>query len=126
MDRNLGLAQLPNEVRRKMFKKGFKFSLMVVGESGLGKSTLVESLFLSDLYPDRLVPTVAEKLERTVEIEAKTVDIVERGVKLSLTVLDTPGFGDKINNTDDCKPIMEYIDEEFDRLVQCISWRAFC
>ena len=117
MDRNLGLAQLPNEVRRKMFKKGFKFSLMVVGESGLGKSTLVESLFLSDLYPDRLVPTVAEKLERTVEIEAKTVDIVERGVKLSLTVLDTPGFGDKINNTDDCKPIMEYIDEEFDRLV---------
>ena len=126
MDRNLGLAQLPNEVRRKMFKKGFKFSLMVVGESGLGKSTLVESLFLSDLYPDRLVPTVAEKLERTVEIEAKTVDIVERGVKLSLTVLDTPGFGDKINNTDDCKPIMEYIDEEFDRLVQCISWLAFC
>ena len=117
MNRNLGLAQLPNEVRRKMFKKGFKFSLMVVGESGLGKSTLVESLFLSDLYPDRAVPTAEERMKRTVEIEVKTVDIVERGVKLSLTVLDTPGFGDAINNTESCKPIADFIDQEFTRLV---------
>lgn len=29
---------------------------MVVGESGLGKSTLVNSLFLTDLYPERLIP----------------------------------------------------------------------
>ena len=28
---------------------------MVVGESGLGKSTLINSLFLTDLYPDRVV-----------------------------------------------------------------------
>jgi len=29
---------------------------MVVGESGLGKSTLVNSLFLTDLYPERIIP----------------------------------------------------------------------
>lgn len=29
---------------------------MIVGESGLGKSTLVNSLFLTDLYPERVVP----------------------------------------------------------------------
>ena len=29
---------------------------MVVGESGLGKSTLVNSLFLTDLYPERVIP----------------------------------------------------------------------
>jgi septin family protein len=26
---------------------------MFLGESGLGKSTLINSLFLTDLYPDR-------------------------------------------------------------------------
>lgn len=42
---------------------------MVVGESGLGKSTLINSLFLTDLYPDRQTITVAEKLKQTVKLE---------------------------------------------------------
>ena len=29
----------------------------ISGESGLGKSTLVNSLFLTDLYPERHIPT---------------------------------------------------------------------
>lgn len=43
-------------MHRKSVKKGFEFTLMVVGESGLGKSTLVNSLFMTDLYPERVVP----------------------------------------------------------------------
>ena len=42
----------------------------------------------------------AEKIEKTVSIEASAVEIEERGVKLRLTVVDTPGFGDAINTTD--------------------------
>lgn len=34
---------------------------MVVGESGLGKSTLVNSLFLTDLYPERVIPDAIGK-----------------------------------------------------------------
>ena len=41
-----------------------------------------------------------EKIQATVRIEASTVEIEERGVKLRLTVVDTPGFGDGINSTD--------------------------
>lgn len=43
-----------------------------------------------------------EKIERTVQIEASTVEIEERGVKLRLTVVDTPGYGDAINSQDWC------------------------
>ena len=49
----VGFANLPNQVHRKSVKKGFEFTLMVVGESGLGKSTLINSLFLTDLYPGK-------------------------------------------------------------------------
>lgn len=58
----MGFANLPNQVHRKSVKKGFEFTLMVVGESGLGKSTLVNSLFLTDLYPERVIPDAIGKL----------------------------------------------------------------
>ncbi|GFR72790.1 septin [Elysia marginata] len=111
----VGFANLPNQVHRKSVKKGFEFTLMVVGESGLGKSTLVNSLFLTDLYPERHIPSAAEKIEQTVKIDASTVEIEERGVKLRLTVVDTPGFGDSLNSVDCFKPIIQYIDDQFER-----------
>lgn len=60
----VGFANLPNQVHRKSVKKGFEFTLMVVGESGLGKSTLVNSLFLTDLYPERVIPDSIGKFDK--------------------------------------------------------------
>ncbi|KAH6933689.1 hypothetical protein HPB50_017647 [Hyalomma asiaticum] len=113
----VGFANLPNQVHRKSVKKGFEFTLMVVGESGLGKSTLVNSLFLTDLYPERNVPDASAKVKQTVSLDASTVEIEERGVKLRLTVVDTPGFGDAIDNTDCFKSIIQYIEDQFERFL---------
>ncbi|KAL7637041.1 UNVERIFIED_CONTAM: hypothetical protein RMT77_012799 [Armadillidium vulgare] len=96
----VGFANLPNQIHRKSVKRGFEFTLMVVGESGLGKSTLINTLFLTDLYPDRLIPQANTNVDKTVKIDVSTVEIEERGVKVRLTVVDTPGYGDAIDNTD--------------------------
>lgn len=37
---------------------------------------------------------------KTVEIETRTVELEEKGVKLRLTVVDTPGFGDGMNSSE--------------------------
>ena len=42
---------------------------------------------------------LSDKIEQTLSIDTSTVEIEERGVKLRLTVVDTPGFGDSIKNT---------------------------
>lgn len=68
-------------------KRGFDFTLMVVGESGLGKSTLINSLFLEDLYKNRKIPDVSERIQKTTTIEKKTMEIEERGVKLRLFII---------------------------------------
>ncbi|XP_014274117.1 septin-1 [Halyomorpha halys] len=109
----VGIANLPNQVLRKSVKKGFEFTLMVVGESGLGKSTLINSLFLTDQSPERKIPHDVNKLNQTVE--ASCVEIDESGVKLRLTVVDTPGFGNAIDNSDSFKVILQYIDDKFKR-----------
>ena len=41
---------------------------------------------------------VDHQIKKTVAIDTFTVDIEDRGVKLKLTVVDTPGFGDAVNN----------------------------
>ncbi|XP_047463420.1 septin 4a isoform X2 [Mugil cephalus] len=111
----VGFATLPNQVHRKTVKKGFTFTLMVAGESGLGKSTLINSLFLTDLYKDRKVPNAEERISQTVDIIKHTIGIEEKGVKLRLTIIDTPGFGDAVDNTQSWKQIEDYIDQQFEQ-----------
>jgi len=109
----IGFATLADQVHRKSVKRGFEFTLMVVGESGLGKSTLVDSLFLSDLYANRKIPPVEERVNRTTEIEKTTMEIEEKGVKLRLTVVDTPGFGDGLEGNGSWKACVKYVDDQF-------------
>ncbi|CAB4019863.1 septin-2-like isoform X1 [Paramuricea clavata] len=114
----LGFANLPNQVHRKSVKKGFEFTLMIIGESGLGKSTLVHSLFMTDLYESRHKPTASEMLKRTIQIDTHKVDIEEKGIKLKLTVVDTPGYGDAIDNSNCWEPIVDFVDQQYDSFFQ--------
>jgi hypothetical protein len=91
LDGYVGFANLPNQVYRKAVKKGFEFTLMVVGESGLGKSTLINSMFLTDVYSAEY-PGPSERLKKTVAIETNQVLFKESGVNLTLTIVDTPGI----------------------------------
>lgn len=50
--------------------------------------------------PALLFVLLVERITQTVEITKHTVDIEEKGVKLKLTIVDTPGFGDAVNNTE--------------------------
>lgn len=121
MEGYVGFANLPNQVFRKSVKKGFEFTVMVVGESGLGKSTLLNSLFLTDIYTPASYPGVEERLKKTVAVKPSTVEMKEGGVRLRLTVVDTPGFGDAVDNTDCWNPVIEYIDSQFEEYLNAES-----
>lgn len=99
IDGYVGFASLPDQVYRKAVKKGFEFTLMVVGESGLGKSTLINSMFLSDIYNQEQYPGPSHRIKKTVAVETTKVMLKENGVNLTLTVVDTPGFGDAVDNS---------------------------
>ncbi|XP_016010575.2 septin-1 isoform X1 [Rousettus aegyptiacus] len=114
----VGFAALPNQLHRKSVKKGFDFTLMVAGESGLGKSTLINSLFLTNLYEDRQLPEASARLTQTLTIERRGVEIEEGGIKVKLTLVDTPGFGDSVDCSDCWLPVVRYIEEQFEQYLR--------
>ncbi|XP_034942980.1 septin-7 isoform X5 [Chelonus insularis] len=120
LDGYVGFANLPNQVYRKAVKKGFEFTLMVVGESGLGKSTLINSMFLADIYSAEY-PGPSLRVKKTVAVETSKVLLKENGVNLTLTVVDTPGFGDAVDNSNCWVPVIEFIESKYEEFLNAES-----
>ena len=117
LDGYVGFANLPNQVYRKSVKKGFEFTLMVVGETGLGKSTLINSMFLTDIYCSAY-PGPSQRLKKTIAVDTNKVVLKEGGVNLSLTIVDTPGFGDAVDNSSCWDPVLTYVESQYEAFLE--------
>lgn len=53
-----------------------------------------------------------KQLDRSTEIDIVRAEMEEKNFKIKLTVIDTPGFGDYVNNKDSWNPIIDFIDDQ--------------
>ncbi|CAL4077714.1 unnamed protein product [Meganyctiphanes norvegica] len=109
----VGIDTLQEQTRIKALRKGYTFNLMVVGRSGLGKSTLVNTLFKTQVA--RRKPGIDEHLPSTTQVKSTSATLTEGGVRLNLTITDTPGFGDHVNNENCWDPIISFICAQYER-----------
>ncbi|ETE63180.1 Septin-9, partial [Ophiophagus hannah] len=114
----VGIEAVLDQMRIKTMKTGFEFNIMVVGQSGLGKSTMVNTLFKSKISRKSACSGYEERIPKTVQLLSVTHIVEEKGVKMKLTVTDTPGFGDQINNQNCWEPIIQYINDQYERYLK--------
>nr|XP_057919859.1 septin-8-A-like isoform X3 [Doryrhamphus excisus]XP_057919860.1 septin-8-A-like isoform X3 [Doryrhamphus excisus]XP_057919861.1 septin-8-A-like isoform X3 [Doryrhamphus excisus]XP_057919862.1 septin-8-A-like isoform X3 [Doryrhamphus excisus]XP_057919863.1 septin-8-A-like isoform X3 [Doryrhamphus excisus]XP_057919864.1 septin-8-A-like isoform X3 [Doryrhamphus excisus]XP_057919865.1 septin-8-A-like isoform X3 [Doryrhamphus excisus]XP_057919866.1 septin-8-A-like isoform X3 [Doryrhamphus exci len=110
---HVGFDSLPDQLVSKSVAQGFSFNILCVGETGIGKSTLMNTLFNT-----RFENEEASHYEKEVLLRPQTYDLQESNVNLKLTIVHTVGFGDQINKEESYKPILEYIDAQFETYLE--------
>jgi len=108
----VGFETITRQIEHKLLKRGFQFNVIVVGQTGLGKSTLINTLFASHLIDSKGRFAADEEVRQTTEIHPVSHVIVENGVRLRLNIVDTPGYGDQVNNDNCWDPIIKYIKDQ--------------
>ncbi|CAG90126.2 DEHA2G03058p [Debaryomyces hansenii CBS767] len=105
----VGLSFLPEQREAISRRNGGIFSLMVIGLAGSGKTTFINTLFGTDLInTDRKKDT-----NSTTKIAAHCFEVVEKGFSLKINVIDTPGFGESVDNSFAWVPATKYLDDQF-------------
>ncbi|XP_026705342.1 septin-10 isoform X5 [Athene cunicularia] len=110
---HVGFDSLPDQLVKKSIKQGFCFNILCIGETGVGKSTLINSLFNTN-FDD----PVSTHFLPIVQLRAQTYELQESNVLLKLTIVNTVGFGDQINKEDSYQPIVDYIGAQFEAYLQ--------
>ncbi|KAG2197683.1 hypothetical protein INT46_008338 [Mucor plumbeus] len=114
-----GIANLPNQRHKIVAKNGANFTLMVCGESGVGKTTFVNTLFTSTIKePKNLVKRRSKAPSKTVQIQITRAELEEKMFKVKLTIIDTPGFGDYVNNRHGWIPIVDFLDDQHENYMR--------
>ncbi|TTD03346.1 Septin-8-B [Bagarius yarrelli] len=110
---HVGFDSLPDQLVSKSVSQGFYFNILCVGETGIGKSTLMNTLFNTSFEKDE-----TGHYENGVYLRPRMYELKESNVELKLTIVDTVGFGDQVNKEESHKPITDYIDAQFEDFLQ--------
>jgi len=95
----IDFADITNQINRREMNRIYEFNLMLVGMTGVGKSTLVKSLFQGLIKP--------EDSAQTAKLNEYTELLEENGVKLNLHCIETSNY-DNHHSGD----YVSYIDEQ--------------
>lgn len=106
---HVGFDSLPDQLVNKSVAQGFCFNILCLGETGIGKSTLMDTLFNTHFDS---TPSTHDL--PGVKLKANTYELQESNVRLKLRIVDSVGFGDQINKEDSWKSIVDYIDAQFE------------
>ncbi|CAH7247780.1 Septin14 [Phodopus roborovskii] len=110
---HFGFDCLPTQLVNKSIQKGFSFNILCVGETGIGKSTLINTLFNTNLKESK-----SSHFYSKVGLKVKTYELQERNIPLKLTVVKTVGYGDQINKEASYQPVVDYLDAQFEAYLQ--------
>lgn len=107
LDSKIGLVNLPEQRQSHVQKLRGRFNLLVAGQTGVGKTTFINTLFNENLLKVKEGPYGPSGLSIT------KFNLTEQKFSLKLNIIETSGLGQFINNEGCWIPISNFIDKQF-------------
>ena len=101
---HVGFDTLPDQIVSKSVSEGFTFNILCIGETGIGKSTLIDTLFNTKFDWEE-----SNHAEQKVRLNKSIYDLQESSVRLKLSIVETVGFGDQIDKEESNQIISNYL-----------------
>lgn len=110
---HVGFDTLPDQIVAKSVSDGFAFNIMCIGETGIGKSTLIDTLFNTkfDWEP-------SSHMEPKVRLNKNTYELTESNVRMKLSLVETVGFGDQLDKEESYQIVNNYLEQQFENYLQ--------
>lgn len=104
--------------KRKTTKKLINFSIMIVGESGSGRSTLINSLCGGNSIVPTSLTATQDPYTRKLTLRHENVELEDNeGHKISLNIIDTPNFANGLDCDDDFRVVVDFIRHQYDEVL---------
>lgn len=104
--------------KRKVLKKSINFLVMIVGQSGSGRSTLINTLCGGNSIVPGLSTASEDPFTRKLTLRHENVELEDNeGHKISLNIIDTPNFANAINCDDDFKVVVDFLRHQYDEVL---------
>ena len=111
--------RLTDQLNSEWRRAGINFRIMLVGESGLGKTTFTRAL-LRPYVPEHLLDqgSLSQNLgepvrARTVGMQEITHEVENDGFPVELEIIDCPGYGDSVDGTAWIDDILAHVQGRF-------------
>ncbi|AGO14032.1 AaceriAGR175Cp [[Ashbya] aceris (nom. inval.)] len=106
--------------RRKNAKRGIQFCIMVIGETGSGKTTFLNNLCNRQIFvEDEPIDPSKAHMNPGLEIFTHQVQLhEENSTPVSLDIVLAPGLGDNIDNSRIPSQVVKYLETQFDAVLK--------
>lgn len=104
--------------KRKILKKLINFSVMIIGELGSGRLTLINTLCGGNQIVPCSSTVTQDPFTKKLTLRHENVELEDNeGHKILLNIIDTPNFANLINCDEDFKIIVDFIRHQYDEVL---------
>lgn len=102
---------MQNQIATRRIHHGLSFNVLVVGPTGIGKTTLIQSLFDCVEFAD--TPDHMREIG-DVTLHIKESKPPNNTVEMKVTIIETKGFNNQVDKSESYKPIVDHITARYD------------